>query len=167
MQIDKFEIKYLYVFGVWACRQGYKMKDLDKIDRALVSILRANARTSVVELAKKLQVSRATIQNRMTKLEKSGTIMGYTVSLRPDVDEAPVRAFTCINTEGKQEERVISLLRGNPHITALHGTNGKWDLIAEIRTDTLESFNTVINEIRLIKGIISTETNLLLDSYKF
>ena len=143
------------------------MIKLDQLDQALISILRNNARTSVVELAKRLHVSRATIQNRMEKLEKNGTIMGYTVNLRPGVEENSIKAFTCINTEGKQEEKVITLLRGNPHITALHSTNGQWDLIAEIRVDTLESFNKVINDIRLIKGIISTETNLLLDSYKF
>lgn len=93
--------------------------------------------------------------------------MGYTVNLRPGVEENLIKAFTCINTEGKREGRVITLLRGNPHIAALHSTNGQWDLIAEIRVNTLESFNKVINDIRLIKGIISTETNLLLDSYKF
>jgi len=143
------------------------MKELDRVDQSLVSILRCNARTSVVELSKKLRVSRATIQNRMAKLEKNGVIVGYTVNLKPGTDENPIRAFMSINAEGRQEDKIIASLRGNPSITAVHSTNGEWDLIAEIRTDTLESFNKILNEIRLVTGIISTETNLLLETHKF
>ncbi|NQY65682.1 MAG: AsnC family transcriptional regulator [Alteromonadaceae bacterium] len=54
------------------------MKELDNIDRQLISLLRSDARLSVSMLAKKIQVSRATIQNRMNRLEKNGTITGYT-----------------------------------------------------------------------------------------
>ncbi len=144
-----------------------KMKELDRIDQALISILRSNARTSVVELSKKLKVSRATVQNRISKLEKNGIIVGYTVNLKPGTEENPIHAFMSINAEGKQESAIIARLRGNPCVSALHSTNGEWDLIAEIRTDTLESFNKVLNEVRLINGITSTETNLLLETYKF
>ena len=50
-------------------------------------------------------------------------------------------------------------------VQAVHSTNGGWDLIAEIHTDTLSSFNKVIGKIRLLEGVAATETNLLLDSY--
>jgi len=143
------------------------MPGLDKIEQALISILRTDARTSVVELSKKLRVSRATVQNRLSKLEQDGTILGYTVNLKAGTQENPIRAYMCINAEGKLENSIIKSLRGNPLITALHSTNGKWDLIAEIQTTTLESFNQVLSEVRLIDGVTATETSLLLETYKF
>ena len=64
-----------------------------------------------------------------------------------------------------QEANVIEQLRGNPHVAAVHHTTGRWDLIAEIQADGLSSFNKIVGALRLIKGVTSTETNLLLDSY--
>ena len=56
-------------------------------------------------------------------------------------------------------------LRGHPNVRLVHHTTGRWDLIAEISTDNLVSFNRVVGEIRMINGVSSTETNLLLDSF--
>ena len=60
---------------------------MDDLDHRLISLLRANARTSIAALAKQLGVARGTVQNRMAKLEADGTIVGYTVRLKPDVAE--------------------------------------------------------------------------------
>ncbi|NYH25366.1 DNA-binding Lrp family transcriptional regulator [Paraburkholderia bryophila] len=53
--------------------------NLDDVDRQLLSLLRDDARMSVVALAKQLRISRATVQNRLTRLEQNGVIVGYTV----------------------------------------------------------------------------------------
>ncbi|MBT3206690.1 MAG: Lrp/AsnC family transcriptional regulator [Gammaproteobacteria bacterium] len=143
------------------------MIDLDAVDRKLIAILRSNSRTPVVTLAKQLNVSRATVQNRLSRLEKNGVIINFTVNLKPGADINPVRAFMSISVEGKKSVIVIKALRGYPSIIALHHTNGRWDLIAEIRTDTLESFNALLGDIRLIDGVSSTETSLLLDTLRF
>ena len=140
------------------------MITLDAIDQQLISILRSNARTPVVELAKKLGVSRATVQNRMKRLESNDVIVNYTVNLKPAAEINPIRALMSIAVEGKKARSVITTLRGYPEIVALHNTNGRWDIIAEIRTESLESFNRLLGEVRLIDGVSSTETSLLLDS---
>lgn len=140
------------------------MLKLDSIDQQLIAILRSSARTPVVNLAKTLGVSRATVQNRMNRLEKEGVILNYTVNLKPGSEIDPVRAFMTIAVEGKKAGQVVKSLRGYPAIVALHSTNGHWDIIAEIRTDTLESFNRLLGDIRLIEGVSSTETSLLLDT---
>lgn len=138
---------------------------LDQTDRKLISLLRANSRTPVVELAKKLHVSRATVQNRMTRLEREDVILGYTLRLRSDVEEAPVRALMSLVAENRKEAVIFEALRGNPNVKLVHHTTGRWDLIAEISTDSLASFNRIVGEIRLIDGVSATETNLLLDSF--
>ena len=141
------------------------MQKLDSTDQNLLSLLRANARISVVELAKKLKVSRATVQNRMRRLEERGIVIGYTVLIGSELKTPEVSALMSIGVESVKEASVIEQLRGNPHVTAVHHTTGRWDLIAQIQTDSLSSFNKIVGALRLIKGVTSTETNLLLDSY--
>jgi len=140
------------------------METLDQIDQLLISLLRSNARMPVVELARKLNVSRATVQNRMARLEKEQVLLAYTVKLRADIDEAPVRALMSLVAENKKETLVIRSLRGHPNVKVVHHTAGRWDLIAEIAADSLVSFNRVVGELRMIDGVSATETNLLLDS---
>ena len=139
---------------------------MDDIDRQLVSLLRTDARRPVASLAKALKVSRGTVQNRMRKLEADGTIAGYTVRLKPRAEGHRIRALMTVVVEGNHIERVLKALAGDPAVEALHTTNGRWDIVAELRADTLEAFDTVLGRIRLIEGIANTETNLLLTTRK-
>jgi len=137
---------------------------LDNKDQQLISLLRKDARTATVTLAKKLRVSRATVQNRISKLEKNGIILGYTLKLKPEAEIHPVRLFMNISAEAKNEAMVINRLHQHPEVVAIHHTSGHWDLIAEIRAETLPQLNSLLGEIRLSEGILKTETNLLLDT---
>lgn len=139
---------------------------MDEIDRQLIALLRDDARVSVASLAKTLRVSRGTVQNRLAKLEADGTIVGYTVRLKPQVEEQRIRAFMSIAVEGSNAESVRKALRGDPSVGALYSTNGRWDLVAELRADNLEAFDRVLNRIRLIEGISGSETSLLLSTHK-
>jgi DNA-binding Lrp family transcriptional regulator len=138
--------------------------NLDAKDLNLIALLRSNARMPVVNLAKHLGVSRATVQNRINKLEHDGIILGYTVKLSPDSESHPVRLLMNISVEAKNEPAVIKRLRGYPEVITIHHTTGHWDVIADIRAQTLPTLNSIMGEIRLIEGILQTETNLLLDS---
>jgi DNA-binding Lrp family transcriptional regulator len=139
---------------------------MDSVDRQLISLLRDDARTPVATLAKQLGVARGTVQNRLAKLEAEGIIVGYTVRLRPQVEQHHIRAFMTVAVEGNRTEIVLRGLRGNPNVVALHTTNGRWDLVAELRTDNLEEFDRVLRQIGLMEGIASTETSLLLSTQK-
>jgi DNA-binding Lrp family transcriptional regulator len=139
---------------------------MDDTDRRLIALLRADGRASVASLAKALKVARGTVQNRMARLEREGTITGYTVRLRPEVEERRIAALTTIAVEGNRVESVLRVLRGDPAVQALHTTNGRWDIVAELRADSLEAFDGVLGRIRQVDGIASTETSLLLSTYK-
>ena len=140
---------------------------MDDTDRQLIGLLRNDARASIASLAKALGVSRGTVQNRMQRLSAGGTIVGYTVRLKPDVEEQRIHAFMTVAVEGTQVDAVIKALRGEPAVTALYSTNGRWDIVAELRADSLEGFDRVLGRVRLIEGISQTETSLLLSTYKF
>jgi DNA-binding Lrp family transcriptional regulator len=139
---------------------------MDDIDRQLISLLRENARMPVATLAKKLKVARGTVQNRMTRLEAEGTIVGYTVRLKPQVEQHRIRALMDVAVKGNHAESVLKALRGDPAVCELHTTNGRWDLVAELRADNLEEFDRVLRRIRMLPGIANSETNLLLSTHK-
>lgn len=138
---------------------------MDELDHRLIARLRANARASVAELAAALKVSRGTITNRMAKLEREGVISGYTLRLRPDAMPDQVHAWTSIAVEGNQL-KVVHALLGEPGIAALHDTNGRWDLLAELRVRDLAELSAALERIRAIPGVSATETSLHLKSWR-
>ena len=139
---------------------------MDDTDRQLVSLLRKDARTSVATLAAKLGVSRGTVTNRMRKLEDDQVIVGYTLRLRPDAEPNQIRAWMWVLVDGNQSRAVIASLLGEPGVVALHDTNGRWDLLAELRAESMPELSRVLERIRLTKGIANTETSILLASYR-
>ncbi len=139
---------------------------MDSLDLQLLALLRQDARLSVADLAHKLGVSRGTVGNRIRKLEDAGVILGYTVRLRPDSRPDEIVAWMSIAVEGNDMRKVISILLGDPGVAALHDTNGRWDLLAELRADHLQGLSKVMERIRLIKGISHTETSIHLESHR-
>ncbi|HPH13257.1 MAG TPA: Lrp/AsnC family transcriptional regulator [Burkholderiaceae bacterium] len=139
---------------------------MDATDQQLLSLLRKDARTSVATLATKLGVSRGTVTNRVTKLEDAGIIVGYTVRLRPDSQPSEIKAWMSVAVEGNETRSVIASLLGEPGVATLHDTNGRWDLLAELRAANLAELSQVLERIRLVRGISSTETSIHLQTYR-
>jgi DNA-binding Lrp family transcriptional regulator len=143
-----------------------KDSEMDDVDRKLISALRHDARASLSDLAIELNVSRATVRGRIEKLRQRGDIVGFTVVLKEDVQSDPVRGLMLIGIEGRGAERIVRQLNGIPAVRAVHSTNGRWDLIVELGTDTLEELDLVLTRIRRIEGVTTSETNLLLATRK-
>lgn len=142
------------------------MMTMDDTDRKLIALLRKDARMNVAALAHKLGVSRGTVTNRLRKLEDEQVIVGYTVRLRPDAEPNRISAWMWVLVEGNQSRAVIASLLGEPAVYTLHDTNGRWDLLAELRAENLTELSQVLERVRLIKGIANTETSILLASYR-
>jgi DNA-binding Lrp family transcriptional regulator len=139
---------------------------VDDLDTELLSALRHNARISVSSLAAMTGTSRATVAARIERLVGSGTIVGFTIRTGHETRSAGVRAIVMIEVLGKLADRVADQLRGLPQVRALHSTNGKWDFVAELEDRDLASFDETLRRIRLVNGINSTETNILLKTSK-
>ena len=115
---------------------------LDDLDRALLARLGSDARTPVSALATTLGVARGTVQTRITRLLDGGVIRRFTVELDPTVDEQAVR--------------------GIPEVRALHSTNGKWDMVAELHCGSLAELDQALAGLRGVRGVTNTETSILL-----
>lgn len=139
---------------------------MDDTDRDLIALLRKDARTNVATLATKLGVSRGTVTNRMRRLEDEHVIVGYGVRLRPDAEPDRIRAWMGVLVDGNQTGAVKASLLGEPGVAALHDTNGRWDLLAELQAGSNAELSAVLERVRLIKGIANTETSILLATYR-
>lgn len=137
---------------------------MDNTDKRLVAHLRQNGRASISELSAALNVTRTTARNRLDRLTEGGEIVGFTVLTRSDAATHPVRGLMMLEISGRSAEKVSRALTKIPEVQAVHSTNGIWDLIAEIGTETLEQFDKVLTDIRRNDGITKSETNLLLST---
>ena len=139
---------------------------MDNLNHQLIALLRQNARMNVADLAHRLKVSRGTVSNRIRKLEDDHVIVGYTVRLKPEAEPERIRAWMGVLVEGNQTRKVITSLLGEPGVSALHDTNGRWDLLAELEVRSMAELSDVLERVRLISGIRSTETSIHLATYR-
>lgn len=139
---------------------------MDQLDRNILAALRKNARQPVSTIAAALDVARPTVQHRITRMENAGVITGYTVTVGPGAGAAAVRAIMSIAVAGGVARDVVRDLQSRPSVVAVHSTNGKWDMVAELQSESLEDFDRELNSIRALPWISASETNLLLSTYR-
>lgn len=139
---------------------------MDETDRKLISALRHDARASLSDLALDMGVSRTTVRGRIERLRRSGEIVGFSVVLKGDAAHDPVRGLMMLGIEGRGMDRILRQLNGLSSVRKLHTTNGRWDVIVELGTDTLEDLDGILAQIRKFDGVASSETSLLLSTRK-
>ena len=139
---------------------------MDDLDQRIISLLRHDGRAALSDMAAALGVSRATVRARMERMQRAGEITGFSVTTRADHAKQPVRGLMMSGIEGRGADRIIRQLRGITEISAIHTTNGRWDLVVEIGTQTLEQLDLVLAKIRRLDGVLVSETNLLLATRK-
>ena len=143
-------------------KQKVKMtKILSSTDRKILAAMRSNARMSITELAALTGTSRATTRTRLDALKESGRIRRFTIETDVDV-EGEVKAISLIELQGKMSRAVMRTLSKIPEVSTIYSTNGNWDLVVEIKTDSLVSFDRVLREIREVPGVLNSESCLLL-----
>jgi DNA-binding Lrp family transcriptional regulator len=134
---------------------------LPETDRAIISALRGDARMSITQLAQTVGISRTTARTRLEALVAEGRIRRFTVETDVDV-EGGIRAITLVELQGSLSRNVIRTLTRIPEVSTIHATNGAWDLVVEIRTDTLANFDLVLRRIREVPGVLNSQSCLLL-----
>ncbi len=139
---------------------------MDKTDERLIAALRHDARASLSDLALQLNLSRTTVRARIEKLRARGDILGFSVVMKEDTLRDPVRGLMMIGIEGRGTTRIVRQLQGLSQVRAIHSTNGRWDLIVELGTETLEALDAALARIRMFDGVATSETSLLLATRK-
>jgi len=133
-------------------------------DEALLSLLREDARMPTAEIARRLQLSRTTVQSRIERMERNGVIAGYTVRVDDDYERGRIRALVMITVFPKQQPTVVEALRQMPGVRALHSVNGAWDLVAMVVVGTIGEMDELTDRIGALDGVERTTSTLLLST---
>ncbi len=133
-------------------------------DEQLITLLRENARFSVSELARRLNVSRTTAQVRLEKLQRSGVIAGYTVRLSDQARDSLIRALVMIkSTPANRADTEVALGKIDSLIT-LYSISGAFDLVAEITTHSVAELDRIIDRIGTLEGVDDTLSSVILST---
>lgn len=133
-------------------------------DRALLSLLGDNARMPVAELARKLGLSRTTVQARIERLEAEGVISGYGLRLSESYLSGLVRAHVLITIAPKALAAVTASLSAIKEVTTLHSVSGSFDLIAILAAPSISDLDGLIDKIGALDGVERTLSSIILST---
>lgn len=133
-------------------------------DRDLLALLAENARLPVATLAKRLSLSRTTVQARLERLEREGVIAGYGLRLSERYTAGLVRAHVLITIAPKALSQVTSSLEKIQELTTLHSVSGSFDLIAIITAPSIAELDQLIDQIGTIDGVERTLSSIILST---
>ncbi len=137
---------------------------LSEKDRALLSLLGDNARMPVAELARKLGLSRTTVQARIERLEADGVISGYGIKLSDAYLSGLVRAHVLITIAPKALAGVTAALAAIKEVTTLHSVSGSFDLIAILTAPSIADLDRLIDDIGALDGVERTLSSVILST---
>ncbi|GAP73587.1 Lrp/AsnC family transcriptional regulator [Pseudoalteromonas sp. MM17-2] len=133
-------------------------------DEKLLSLLRTNARASISDLARALDLSRSTVQSRMQKLEESGVIKGYSVEYGDAYLSSMVSAHVSIKVKQKLTTKTNIELKHIDAITDLYAISGEFDLIAVVQAQNLEKLSHLLDDIGNLDGVERTNSSVILET---
>jgi DNA-binding Lrp family transcriptional regulator len=137
---------------------------LSDIDQQLLSLLRENARASTALIARRLGLSRTTVQSRIERLEREGVISGYTVRVHDEYERGHLRAHIMIAVYPKQMTSVVTALRAMPELRVLHSVSGAFDLIAIVAVPAVGDMDVLTDRIGAIDGVERTTSSIVLST---
>jgi DNA-binding Lrp family transcriptional regulator len=137
---------------------------LDETDRALLALLRDNARAPTAELARRMRLSRTTVQSRLARLERERVIAGYTVTVSDEAEAALVRAHVLITLEPRRAAAIEAALRRIPELRTLHSVSGPFDLIAIVAAPSIGELDRLIDRIGALDGVERTTSAIVLST---
>ncbi|TYC66348.1 Lrp/AsnC family transcriptional regulator [Stappia sp. BW2] len=140
------------------------LRKRDAIDRNLLAMLVEDARISTSQLARKLGVARSTVNERISRLEKEGVIIGYCAIVKPELEVEETRAHFSLRCERARCAHIVSALETLPEIQECMSITGTYDLVCTVVTPSAEDLDAVVDEVSRINGIQSVDVTIVLAS---
>jgi len=137
---------------------------LNAKDRELLAILSENAREQTATIARKLGLSRTTVQAKIERLEREGVITGYGVRLSDAFESGMVKAHVLITIAPKTLSRITTELHAIAEVRALHSVSGSFDLIAIVAAASIAELDHLIDRIGEIDGVERTLSSIILST---
>jgi DNA-binding Lrp family transcriptional regulator len=138
--------------------------DITQNDRRLIAALRRDARKSVTDLARELDLSRTTVQKRLGQLESSGVISGYHLKLGDTYRSRSLQAYVSLVVHPRHSVAVSRELERMDEVEALYTVSGKIDLVAIMRVMSPADMDRALDRIGAIKGVKDTDSAIVLNT---
>ena len=130
---------------------------LDKVDQGIIEHLREDARMTFVDIGKALDVSDATVYNRVKRLNEAGVIKRFTIEIDEAAVGKKVSGFILLNVKPGAVREVSKQLCEVDKVDEVHEVHGSEDLIVKVRAKNLRRLRPVILKIREIPDVVQTE----------
>lgn len=150
--------------------QKSHIRQLDDIDRHILSILEENARSTYVEIANQVGLSQTPCVERMKRLERDGYIERYTVQLNPRLLDRGFMVFVHVSfsdSTNRTFDRFAKVIERIDEVEECHMVAGDYDCLVKVRAKDMEEFRKVITmKISEIPGIARTNSYAVIEEVK-
>lgn len=137
---------------------------LDPLDIKLLQLLKANAREPNASLARKLGVSRATIQNHIENLKRRQIITGFTLKLDHNFQASKIQAHVMIAITTNDVRQMTLALENIPAVRSLYSISGKYDFIAILEERRMDLMDKALDNILIMPGVSQTNSSIILST---
>jgi DNA-binding Lrp family transcriptional regulator len=137
---------------------------LDALDVRLLHALRTDPRAGVLEVSRRVHVSRATVQARLDRMEQAGVIVGY----GPEIDLVPagypVRALATLEISQGALAEVATDLAGIPEVIEAFATTGAGDVQCLLAAVSHDGLQQTLLRISRIPGVARSTSVIILST---
>jgi Lrp/AsnC family leucine-responsive transcriptional regulator len=144
--------------------------DLDGFDHKLLAEISANGRLSIIELARRIGLSKSPTQARLRRLEAQGYILGYRALLDPEKLQREHVAFVEVRLTDTRETALTAFnkaVMGVPEIETCHLIAGQFDYLLKIRCRDMRAYRDILAEVvSTLPHVASTSTHVAMQAVK-
>lgn len=146
------------------------MQSLDKVDKMILDILQREGRLPVVELAKRVNLSKTPCLNRLRRLESSGFILGYQARINPHKINQSHLVYVQVklsDTTSDTLNKFNAAAKAVPQILSCHMLSGGYDYLLKIRSANMAAFRELLGEIIAeLPGVLQTASFPVMEEVK-
>lgn len=140
--------------------------ELEETDKKILNVIVENSRLSLRQIAKKANVSVATVMHHIKKLEKEGIIKKYTTKLDYEKTGYDVEVIIEIRISKGKLFDVEKKIASNPNVFAVYDTTGPFDALVLARFSTRRQMDNFLKKLQTYEFVERTETKLILNTIK-
>jgi DNA-binding Lrp family transcriptional regulator len=140
---------------------------LDEKDEALLAALDRNARASVVDLARRIGLSRSATQDRLARLERGGAIAGYTLRRGSTSSRSRLHAWLLVRYKDTVKcAHIVPQLQRERDVSAVFTLSGDLDVLVEVEADDTGQLDSLADRLRSIPGIARVTSHIVLAAHR-
>ncbi len=137
--------------------------DVDETDRAILRILQEDARTPFSEIAREIDMSSATVHDRVSRLEEAGVIRGYHADVDATAVGLGITAVVGLRVKQGREQDTLDRLEDVEGVQEIHLTTGEWDVVMRIYAEDADQLRELMFErVARMDGFDRSQTMVIL-----